>query len=72
MTFYASGPELVPLMVYLVDYPIAYFTMSGDPPILAYGIPIVICSIVYPTLIYLVGRSILLLYDQFNRRFRAA
>lgn len=59
MTAFALGPELSPLMVYLVDYPIAYFTAHGDPPILAFGLPIVICSILYPAIIFVVGALIL-------------
>ena len=55
MTTFALGPELAPLMVYIVDYPIAHFTAGGDPPIFGYGFPIVICSILYPAIIFGVG-----------------
>ncbi len=59
MTLFATGPELAPLMVWIVDFPIAHYTIEGEPKILAYGVPILVCSIVYPAIIYLIGRTMI-------------
>ena len=55
MTAFALGPELSPLMVLIVDAPVAHFTKDLASPALALGIPIVVCSILYPAVIFLVG-----------------
>ena len=55
MTAFALGPELSPLMVLIVDAPVAYFTKDLASPFLALGIPIVVCSVFYPVLIFLAG-----------------
>ena len=62
MSAFATGPELSPLVVLVVDAPIAYFTQHLKPQSLALGIPIVACSIIYPGIIFLGG--ILLLRPQ--------
>ena len=55
MTAFAMGPELSPLMVLIVDAPVAYFTKDLSSPVAALGIPIVACSVLYSALIFLAG-----------------
>jgi len=55
MTAFALGPELSPLMVLIVDAPVANFTKDLASPVVALGIPIVVCSILYPAVIFFVG-----------------
>ena len=52
MCAFAVGPELSPLVVHLVDVPIAYFTAGWEPRWLALGLPIVVCSVLYPGILY--------------------
>ena len=55
MTFFALGPELAPLVVWIVDAPIAFFTQTWKPAYLQLGVPIAICSVLYPSLVYFAG-----------------
>ncbi len=59
MTLFALGPELSPLMVLIVDAPVAHFTKDLASPLLALGVPIIACSIIYPAAIFLLGVVIL-------------
>ncbi|MBA4137725.1 MAG: hypothetical protein C0518_10450, partial [Opitutus sp.] len=55
MTAFALGPELSPLMVLIVDAPVAHFTKDLASPVLALGVPIAACSVLYPAVIFLAG-----------------
>jgi hypothetical protein len=55
MTAFALGSELSPLMVLIVDAPVAHFTKDLASPVVALGIPIAVCSILYPVVIFLAG-----------------
>jgi hypothetical protein len=55
MIYFASGPELAPLMVLIVDAPVAHFTQTWDSEVLQLGVPIAVCSVLYPSVIYLAG-----------------
>jgi hypothetical protein len=59
MAAFAVGPELSPLMVLIVDAPVAHFTKDMSPTFLALGIPIVVCSVLYPAVIFFLGRLLL-------------
>lgn len=58
MTAFALGPELSPLMILIVDAPVAHFTKDLASPFLALGIPILVCSVLYPWLVHLTGLMI--------------
>jgi hypothetical protein len=55
MTMFALGPELSPLVVWIVDAPVAAFTIHAASPFVGYGVPIIACSILYPLVIFLIG-----------------
>ena len=67
MTAFALGPELSPLMVLIVDAPVAQLTKGFDSRILAYGVPIAACSVLYPGLIFLIGRMFIQLAAKSRR-----
>jgi hypothetical protein len=61
MTLFACGPELSPLMVTIVDAPIAFLTAGATSRVISLGIPIFVCSLAYPFLLYslsLLGRRL--------------
>lgn len=59
MTFFALGPELSPLVVWIIDAPVAAFTARAESPFVRNGVPIIACSILYPTMIFLIGALII-------------
>jgi hypothetical protein len=59
MMAFASGSELSPLVVIIVDAPVANFTHALEPRSLAMGIPIAVCSVLYSVVFYLLGVLIL-------------
>jgi len=62
MTLFALGLGWIPFIVYLIDYPVAHFTIKTDSLIIGLGIPIVICSILYPTIVFLAGLPMLRIF----------
>ena len=64
MTFFATGPELAPLMVRIVDFPIAHYTLDAESEVIEYGVPILVCSIFYPAIIYLIGRIMIRVFKK--------
>lgn len=58
MTMFARGEEPSPLVVLLVDWPIAELTRSLAPSPLRYAVPIGVCSLAYPVVLYWLGRSL--------------
>lgn len=55
MTAFAVGPELSPLVVWMVDAPVAVWTVGMDAAWLGLTIPIVACSILYPLVLFCCG-----------------
>lgn len=56
---FALSTEFAPLMIYAVDYPVAVFTFRPSiSPLIAYGVPIVACSILYPLALFHLGRFV--------------
>jgi hypothetical protein len=68
LTLFMFGPELSPLMVLLVDAPIASFTCTFESNAVRWGIPIVTCSVLYPAVIYLVGSLVIRRFSPFQPR----
>ena len=65
MVLFVTGPELAPLMVYLVDYPVAApLLWLGLGEMLALWSSLVICSVLYPWLIFHIVR---LLFGRLRR-----
>lgn len=52
MTAYMLGPELAPLVVYCVDFPVVYpLTRLGVPTTPAMIVGIIACSLIYPAIL---------------------